>query len=140
MSRYLLDTCVISEPLKRQPDKRVLDWWRSRDDLMLYLPTLVIGELEKGIQKLPDTRRRAHLKRTMESIIERFGTRILPVDTAVALCWGRLMADCEQKGSPVPAIDGLIAATAIAHDLVVVTRNIDDFVQTGVPTFNPFEK
>lgn len=140
MIRYMLDTCVISEPLRRRPDKKLVDWWRNQNDLSLYISALVVGEIEKGIRKLPQTRKREALTRTLEELIEQFDTRVLPIDTAVARRWGQLVSDCEGTGRPVPAVDGLIAATALAYDLVVVTRNTDDFAPTGVKTLNPFSK
>ncbi len=138
MNRYLLDTCVISEPLKKKPNEHLLRWWRRQNEFDLFLSTLVIGELEKGIQKLPHTDRRATLTETLEALIEQFDTRVLPIDTMVARQWGRVVADCERNGRPIPAVDGLLAATALSHDLVVVTRNVDDFAPTGVQTLSPF--
>jgi predicted nucleic acid-binding protein len=135
----LLDTCVISEPLRKSPNPRLLQWWREQNELSLFLSTLVIGELEKGIQKLPASPRRETLLMTLESVIRQFESRVLPVDTAVGRRWGMLCAECERAGNPLPAVDGLIAATALTHDLVVVTRNVDDFAQSGVVTLNPFE-
>ncbi|MDJ0765760.1 MAG: type II toxin-antitoxin system VapC family toxin [Myxococcota bacterium] len=140
MNRFLLDTCVVSEPLKKRPDKDLINWWRAQSDYQLFLSTLVIGELEKGIQKLPQTERRADLARTLEALIKRFDRRVLHVDTAVARRWGKVTADCENNGQPIPALDGLIASTALVHDLIVVTRNVKDFSPTGAATFNPFSE
>lgn len=105
----------------------------------MFLSVLTIGEIQKGVAKLVDAKRKAAIQGWLDSEIrERFNERILPVTEDVALVWGVLQGEAEAKGSPIPTIDGLIAATAIANNLVVVTQNEADIVQTGVRVINPW--
>lgn len=136
---YLLDTCVLSETVRPRPSPAVLAWLEAQDELALCLSVLTIGEIHKGVAKLPPGDRRTRLAEWLEgALIPRFGTRILPVDTAVAAAWGRISADGERSGAPIPVVDGLIAATARVHGLTVVTRNTSDFADAGVPILDPW--
>jgi predicted nucleic acid-binding protein len=137
--RYLLDTCTISELVRPAPDTGVLEWFAQQDELSLYLSTLSLGELKRGIEKLTTGKRKAFLQRWLtEKVIQRFADRILPLDTAVCLRWGELQAQLEKQGAPTPAIDGLIAATALHHQLTVVTRNTRDMEACGAGLLNPW--
>ncbi len=130
---FLLDTCVLSEAVRREPSKRVVDWLDSQDEALLHVSALTIGEIEKGIEKLSDPVRRARLESWLrEALIPRFGPRILSVDVSVATLWGRLSGAAERTGRPLPVIDGLLAATAAVHGLTVVTRNTVHFADCGV--------
>jgi toxin FitB len=134
---WLLDTCVISEPTKKTPNPRVLQWLASRSEDTCFLSVLTLGELRKGTSKLPQGPRRHALELWLENELRRrFEGRILPIDESVAFTWGEIQA---RIGRPIPAIDSLIAATAIAHDLTVVTRNTADLAATGAKLFNPWE-
>ncbi len=133
---YLLDTNVLSEFLKKTPNEGVLRWFRDTDENEQYVSTLTIGELQKGVSKLPASRRKNELQTWLDSVIGRYDDRILAPDIATAKLWGRLLADLERKGRPIPAVDSLIAATALAHDLILVTRNVDDFAPAGVKTLD----
>lgn len=133
---YLLDTNVLSEFLKKTPNEGVLRWFRETDENEQYVSTLTIGELQKGVSKLPASRRKNELQTWLDSVIGRYDDRILAQDIATAKLWGRLLADLERKGRPIPAVDSLIAATALAHDLILVTRNVDDFTPAGVKTLD----
>lgn len=137
MVSLLLDTNVISE-LRRgdRCDAHVRSWAASVDQSELYTSVVVLGELKLGVER---ARRRApdfatELESWLGRIVTRMGDRILPIDRAIALAWGRLAAS-----RTVPPIDGLLAATAFVHGLVVVTRNLKDFADLGVGCFNPFE-
>jgi len=136
---YLLDTNAISELVAKHPDQNVLGWVQGVDELLLNLSVITIGEIKKGIEKLPASPRKQELADWLEQdLLERFRDRIVPLDIHVLLCWGELAARLEISGKPMPAIDSLIAATALQGDYVLVTRNTADFEYTGVRTLNPW--
>ena len=138
--KYLLDTCVISELVKIRPKKKVVDWITQNNEGNFYVSSLTFGEIHKGIEKLPKSIRKNTLHQWVEhDLKERFRNRILSVDLNVAMVWGKIQAKTELDGKPMPAIDGLIAATGMAHDLTVATRNIADMEQSGVTLLNPWK-
>lgn len=141
MSGFLLDTNVISEIIKPKPSLKVVRWLESTEEELLFLSVLTIGEIRKGIEMHPDSRRRGKLEAFLASAVrKRFQDRILPIDDAVAERWGVLSARAKAAGSHVlPVIDGLLAATALHHGLTFVTRNSTDVEATGVTLFNPWE-
>lgn len=133
---YLIDTNVLSELRRKSPDPGVLAWFSERPAATLYLSVLTLGEIRKGIEGVSDEARRRTLLDWLETDLPTFFTgRVLPVDTAVADRWGRLIA---AAGRPVPAIDSLLAATALAHDLALVTRNVKDFSGLPLEIHNPW--
>jgi len=139
--RYLLDTCVISELVSKQPNPAVIDWIDSIDDDYIYLSVITIGEIKKGIEKLPNSARKEQLAEWLEEdLLSRFQGRILGVDNSVMLTWGILTAKLEQQGTPMPAIDSLIAAIALHGNLTLVTRNLQDFKQSKVSILNPWRQ
>jgi predicted nucleic acid-binding protein len=122
---YLLDTNVISELKRPKPNQHVVDWFASVTNESLYLSVLTLGEIRKGIGKLPDSQRKQALSSWLEKDIPLwFDSRLLVIDEGVADCWGKLQA---QTNRPLPAIDSLLAATALHHHLCLVTRNVKDF-------------
>ena len=134
---YLLGTNVISELVRPKPDKKVLKWFERITDDALYLSVLTLGEIRKGVERLADTSRREKLRLWLEhDLREWFGSRILPVGPEVADRWGRLLADARR---PVASIDSLLAATALHHELRIVSRNVKDFDFAGVEVVNPWE-
>jgi toxin FitB len=138
---YLLDTNCISEPTREKPEPRVLSWLNAVDESQLYLSVLTLGEIRKGASALPDSRRRSHLEIWLETQVKvRFSGRILPITDAVAERWGWLAAEAKIRGRFLPVIDGLLAATALHHNLVLVSRNITDFLATSVPILNPWQE
>lgn len=138
--RYLLDTCVISELAKPEPNKKVVAWATQNDEENFYLSTLTFGELHKRIAKLPPSKRKENLLQWVEhDLKDRFKTRIIDITLKIAKQWGETQGISESQGRPMPAIDGLIAATGLTHDLTVVTRNIADMQQSGVSLLNPWE-
>lgn len=138
---YLLDTCLISEFTRRQPNAQVVRWLSETDEETLYLSVLSIGEIRHGIERLADSPRKEELRRWLEvDLILRFDKRILPLDLRTLLVWGELVGRLERQGRKMPAFDSLIAATALANDLILVTRNTVDFVPAGVRLFNPWEE
>ena len=138
--KYLLDTCAISELTKTKPDKKVISWITNNDEANYYLSSLTFGELYKGVSKLPDSKKRKKLFLWIEhDLKERFAGKILDIDLMVARTWGEIQGASEAVGNPMPAIDSLIAATGLTHDLTVVTRNITDMQQSGVSLLNPWK-
>jgi predicted nucleic acid-binding protein len=136
---FLLDTNVLSEMSKPAPDHNVLGWIDRVDESLLHLSVLTIGEIRKGIQKLPPGRRRAYLEAWLDTDLRtRFTGRVLPVDYAIASRWGALAAQADRAGKRLPVIDGLLAATALEHDLTFVTRNASDVAVSGVRLLNPW--
>ena len=134
---YLVDTNVLSELRRRQPDAAVVAWMQQRPRQSLYLSVLTLGEIRKGIEQLQDTRRRQSLIDWLEvELPHYFAGRLLSVDALTADRWGHLMA---AAGRPLAAIDGLLAATALQHQLTLVTRNTRDFAGLGVALINPWE-
>lgn len=137
--KYLLDTCVISELIAKQPNPNVIAWIDKLDPDGTYLSVITIGEIRKGIEKLPDSTRRQRLVEWLhDELLTRFSGHILELDVAVMLTWGKLAGRLERSGRPIAAIDGLIAATALYHDCHLVTRNVSDFQYTDVPIINPW--
>ena len=140
MNGYLLDTNVLSELMKPNPNARVVNWIEATDEDLLFLSVLTLGEIRKGIMELRAGSRRARLESWLETDLRaRFAGRILPVDEAVADRWGTLAAVGEAAGRPVPVIDGLLAAEALHHNLTLVTRNTTDVAGTGVLVLNPWD-
>jgi predicted nucleic acid-binding protein len=138
VSGFLLDTNVVSEALRPRPDARVLAWLRA-NEARAWLSVLTIGEIEAGIRGARDLRRAQTLRDWLDGVlIPQFTHRLLPVDTAVARHWGENTAAARANGTPVGAIDALIAATAARHDLAVATRNGRDFEHLGVEVVDPW--
>lgn len=134
---YLLDTCVVSELVKSSPEPKVVEWLKA--ERVCYLSSLTIGELRKGIELAPDPARKLKLEAWFaDKVMVEFSTRILDVDVDVAGRWGRLQAGLQSQGTALAVIDGLLAATALCHDLQLVTRNEKDFHKTGVKIINPW--
>lgn len=134
---YLVDTNILSELRRREPNSGVTNWITGRPSAGLYISVLSLGEIRKGIESLPDGDRRSRLADWLEVELPAFfGERVLPVDERVADRWGRLVS---QIGRPVPAIDSLLAATALYHDLMLVTRNVRDFAYPGLEIINPWQ-
>ena len=136
---WLLDTCVVSELVRPRPKASVVSWVLERDEDELFLSVITIGELEKGIARLPDSPKRVALAQWVRrELADRFRDRLLAVDAGVVARWGALVGASEARGQPLPVIDSLIAATSLQHDFIVVTRHTDDLERCGARCFNPW--
>lgn len=137
--KYLLDTCVISELISKQPNLKVVDFVDGLDQDDVYLSVITIGEISKGIEKLPNSKRKQDLEVWLkENLLIRFEDNIISLNTEILIKWGELSAKLEGIGITLPAIDSLIAATALTHNMTLVTRNEDDFKNSGVEMINPW--
>jgi toxin FitB len=138
---FLLDTNVLSEFKRRgSPDPHVTAWLRATDPDLLWASVVSFGEIRKGIDRLAPGRRRSELEKWLEVDLNRwFDERLIPVTKAIAERWGILTAAGLNRGTQLPSVDGLIAATASVHDLTLVTRNLKDFASLGVPILNPWK-
>lgn len=139
---YLLDTDVLSESSNPRPNAQVMEWLDVHDH-ELFLSTISLGEMTKGIEMLSPGKRRREIEAWFSRLEEWAGTgpgsRLLALDERVMRVWGKLCARHESKGCRLPVLDSLIAATAIANDLTLVTRNTADHPQ-GIPILNPWEE
>jgi toxin FitB len=137
--KYLLDTCVISELIRPQPDKNVVSWMQEQSENDLYLSVLTFGEIEKGIKKATNLTRKKNLQLWVENDLKkRFEGRIIPIDLDVSIKWGAIQGAAELIGKSMPAIDGLLAVSGLTHNCIVVTRNTSDMVQSSVELLNPW--
>ena len=137
---YLLDTCVLSEFTRRKPEEKVISWVEKINEEKLFISVVTIGEIQRGIERLAESQRKTELLVWINThLIDRFGTRSLPIDTQTMLLWGSLTTKMEKIGRPMGLMDSLIAATAFQHNLIIVTRNGSDFLPCGVSVINPWE-
>lgn len=140
MNGFLLDTNCISEFVSPQPERRVLDWLDATDERLLFLSVLTLGEIRKGVEASAPGKRRTRLESWLEvELPVRFAGRVLSINRAVAERWGSLAALGKRRGRPLAVIDGLLAATALEHDLALVSRNVGDFAGTGLSVVNPWQ-
>jgi len=141
VSGFLLDTNIVSELVKPKPEANVTEWVENTDESLLYLSVLTLGEIRRGIAALPQSRRRATLEAWLDKDLRaRFEGRILVIDQEVADRWGLLTSAARNSGIVLPVIDGLLAATALEHNLTLVTRDTGQIPSMGVAVFNPWEK
>ena len=137
--KYLLDTCVLSEACKPQPNADVMAWL-NQHDAESFVSILSLGEIRKGIAKheYKTGQRNDRLNAWFDQLAVSKSDYIMPLDLRVLTIWGDLTGQAEAQGAPLPVIDSLIAATALAHSLTVITRNTEDFRRCGTDTFNPW--
>jgi toxin FitB len=133
---YLVDANVLSEPTKQAADSRVVTWLDANES-NLVVDSIIIGELRIGILALPRGRKRDRLEQWYETVVETIDC--ISWDATISQRWATLVVELKRKGEAVPLLDGMIAATALQHGLIVATRNTRDFQKTGVKTLNPFE-
>jgi predicted nucleic acid-binding protein len=140
VSGFLLDTNCVSELVRPKPDARVVEWMDAADEATLYLSVLTLGEIRKGAAGLAQGKQRTRLETWIEvELRARFAGRIMPIDSGVADRWGLIAAEAKRRGRALPVIDGLLAATALHHNLTIVSRNITDFAATQVQVLNPWQ-
>lgn len=136
---YLIDTNVVSETLKPRPEHRVVDWISRQIASDLFLSSISLGELVRGVRRMRDRVRRERFQRWIDyDLAVQFQGRILPFDREAAAIWGEIMGDGDRSGRPKPMADAQIAAVARRHGLTLVTRNIRDFVEMNVVLLNPW--
>ena len=139
MMRFLLDTCVLSDTIGKQPNEGLRQWLLQADPATTFLSVVSLGEIQRGIERKPASKRRTELERWFsQQILPQSVGRIFSIDLDTMQTWSHMMANLERKGRPMPLMDSLIAATALTHDLMIVTRNVGDFEPTGVRVLNPW--
>jgi len=139
--KYLVDTCVLSELAKSKPNANVVKWLKSHSKGNLFFVSVVtLGEIKEGIDTLPDEDPRKEKLRTWfeEQILEAHEGSIVDFDRQVALKWGEIKGMTNRMGRTRPDLDAQIAATAVVHDMTVLTRNVSDMEYTGAEVENPF--
>jgi toxin FitB len=141
MSRFLLDTNILSEFNRRgDPNPLVKQWLEAADTGSLYASVLTLAEIRFGVELLPPGKRRTQLEEWLDRELPAwFDGRVLPVDRSIADRWGVLRAQAQTKGRPLSVVDGLLAATALQLGLTIVSRNVSDFAAVGVAVVNPWE-
>jgi predicted nucleic acid-binding protein len=137
--KFLLDANAISEPKQKTPNAQVLEWLDAQDESKLFLSVLTVGEIRKGITRLESGKKKAELEEWLEKLRNRFARRLLPMSEKTFLIWGRICGDFENKGIVRSALDSLLEATALEHDLILVTRNVKNFQNSQVTILNPWE-
>ena len=137
--KYLLDTCVVSETRRRAPNVNLTKWLSERSAADLFVSVVTLGELRKGACSLKDVLRRQILEKWIdEDVATGFNGRILDFGRGIADRWGRLMGEGIAMGLTPSVTDSMLAATALSHDMAVVTRNVKDFQFEGLQVINPF--
>ncbi len=136
---YLLDTCVLSEFTRRQPDVHMIEWLNSIEEEKLFISVITIGEIQRGIERIPDSHRKTELRSWMNNaLITRFAERMVTIDATTMYIWGSLVAHLEAAGRTMGVMDSLILASALHNNLIVATRNVADFLPGGVQVINPW--
>lgn len=134
---YLVDTNVFCEPAKPNPNANVVAWLRANES-SIYVSAITIGEIRRGIERLPSGKRKTQLRAWLVALCDCMKGRVLSFNTSTAHIWGQLKAKWDTAGLGISSLDSQIAAIAQRHQLIVVTRNITDFAKTGVKLLNPF--
>ncbi len=138
--KYMLDTCVLSEFTRRQPEQRVIDWLNRNSEEDLFISVITIGEVQRGIERLSDSKRKTELIQWMtQGLLRRFDGRIVSIDAETMIIWGSLITRMESQGKPIGVMDSLIIASAMQYKMIVATRNINDFHPSGVRVINPWD-
>jgi predicted nucleic acid-binding protein len=138
--RYLLDTCVLSEMVKSMPSANVIRWFEARKPHELYISAMTWGELQRGVARLPPSKRRSELTVWLEQLEAGFEDRILPFDQESSEAWAKITVQAEAQGKAMAAFDSIIAATARAYDCKLVTRNVSEFSAADIEILNPWQE
>jgi predicted nucleic acid-binding protein len=136
---FILDTNVVSELIKDSPDSRVVDWLEAVSEDQLFLSVLTLGELRRGIDLLAQGRKKNDLLLWFDGVQASFQGQLFSIDDQIAQKWGEIMASHKKLGTHLHVVDGLIAATALMHNAVLVTRNTKDFDSLGLELINPWD-
>ncbi len=137
--KFLLDTCCISELIKKKPNPGVVQWLMDKNEEDLFLSVITLGEIRKGITKLADLKKKSQLIDWLIELENRFEGRIVPIDSDIAHCWGKVQADLENVGKSMPSIDALIACTALVKNFSIVTHNGKDMIRSHVDLIDPWK-
>lgn len=137
---YLLDTCTISEMVSVKPNAKVLKWFELQSEQTLYLSIITIGEIEKGIYQLVQSKKRLRLETWLfDELVTSFQGRLLVIDRKLITTWAKMIAELKTKGMIRQSFDSLIEATALHYQLILVTRNVKNFQNSQVTILNPWE-
>lgn len=136
----LLDTCVVSEFTRKRPNRGVMRFVQECDPLSLFLSSMTVAELHRGVRRLDDGKRKNSLLTWLSELEHEFDSRILPFDLACAIQWARVYAAAEERGRKLSAFDSIIAAVCAGNNLTLVTRNVSDFEHSGVEIIDPWDR
>lgn len=136
---FLVDTCVISETIKPNPDQNVMNWYSKHVTSRMFLSVLVLSEISRGAHKVQSVKKRIELMAWLETLEHRYFDRIIPIDLEIAYRWSVLTAESEARGMIIPVVDGLICATSIVTKIPLVTRNTKHVELSGATIINPWE-
>jgi predicted nucleic acid-binding protein len=138
---YLIDTCIISEFVKRKPNDHVRNWYNLQQEIQLFISAVSLAEIKKGIYKIKpfQPERALKLQNWLDKLELSFSQRILPINNDVLEQWAQISASMERQGNTLAVMDSLIAATALHHNLTIATRNVNDFNALPLKIINPFE-
>ncbi len=137
---YLLDTCTISEMVSVEPNANVLKWFELQTEKSLYLSIITIGEIEKGIYQLIQSKKRLRLETWLfDELVPSFQNRLLGIDGKLMTTWAKMNAELKTKGMNRQSFDSLIEATALHNQMILVTRNVKNFQNSQVTILNPWE-
>ena len=136
---FLLDTCILTEFARQKPDAKVIRWIDSVGPEKLNVSVITIGEIQRGVERLPDSNRKDELlKWVCNGLVERLKDHIVPLDTMTLMLWGSLTGWKDTEGKPMGILESLIAASALRNNMTIVTRYIEVYHRTGVPVVNPW--
>jgi predicted nucleic acid-binding protein len=136
---FLLDTCILTEFSRKKPEPKVIKWIDSVKEDKLFVSVITIGEIQRGVERLPDSPRKdALLKWVYDGLVERLKDQILPLDTTTLMLWGSMTSWQENEGKPPGILESLIAATALRNNLTIATRYIDVYHRSGAAAVNPW--
>ncbi len=135
---FLLDTCVLSELVKQEPDSKVIEWMSHHDNETIFIASMTVGEIHKGIFRLPNSYRKKVLQEWIQTIEEEYADKTVPFERETAKVWGNMCAALENAGQKMSLQDSIIAASALHHEMILVTRNIKDFQFAPIEVRNPW--